>query len=420
VDGSRVFFTTIAPLTGEVEPGVVEAAANNLYMATIGCPGTVPSDPQSCEASQREVTSLVRVSRPRLAGGPAEMQGVVSVAADGSRVYFVAHGVLGEAPNAQGQSPIRGADNLYVYNSGSHSVAFVADLCSGPARSGAQEDPHCPHGLQEGLADASMLWRNSGPEAQSTRSGAFLVFASYGRLLPGDTDDAKDLYRYDAETGGLERISTGEAGYHANGNDSTFSADIGPFGLAAENLHSNMGRGAISEDGSRIVFSTAEQLSPKAHNTGRLNVYEWHEGSVSLVSTGTAEEDDVQPSITPSGNDIFFDTSQGLVPQDTDGLRDVYDARLNGGFPEAPTAPQRCEGEACYGPLTNPAPLLVPGSVSQAPGETLAAPVEKRAVSVKKAKPKKRKHRGRRRTKRRGASSRHTGRAFQASGRSGR
>ena len=39
--------------------------------------------------------------------------------------------------------------------------------------------------------------------------------------------------------------------------------------------------------------------------------------------------------------------------------------------PPAPTQP--CSGDACQGPLSNPTPLLVPGSVSQASGENLAA-----------------------------------------------
>ena len=42
------------------------------------------------------------------------------------------------------------------------------------------------------------------------------------------------------------------------------------------------------------------------------------------------------------------------------------------GFPQAPAAAQPCSGDACQGPLTNPAPLLIPGSVSQVPGENLA------------------------------------------------
>jgi hypothetical protein len=78
--------------------------------------------------------------------------------------------------------------------------------------------------------------------------------------------------------------------------------------------------------------------------------------------------------IASSGRDVFFATTQGLVPSDTDGQMDVYDARHLGGFPPAPVEAEPCSGDACQGPLTNPAPLLIPGSVSQAPGENLPPP----------------------------------------------
>lgn len=112
---------------------------------------------------------------------------------------------------------------------------------------------------------------------------------------------------------------------------------------------------------------------------------------MSLVSTGSDKEPIKDVAISPSGRDVFFTTSEGLVPQDTDGAPDVYDARLGGGFPQQP-APrlQSCAGDACQGPLTNPAPLLVPSSVSQAPGENLSAtPLKSKAK--KKPKPTKKK-----------------------------
>ena len=142
-------------------------------------------------------------------------------------------------------------------------------------------------------------------------------------------------------------------------------------------------RRAVSEDGSRIVFMTAEPLSSRATN-GLVNVYEWHEGAVSLVSCGCSPEPDSEAVITPSGRDLFFVTSAGLVTGDTDGAPDIYDARIGGGFPVSEAPVERCEGDACQGPLTNPAPLLVPGSAVQAPGEN-AAPAP--AVVGVKAKP---------------------------------
>ena len=398
-DGSRVFFTTTAPLTGGGGVG-----GNDLYMATIGCPGVEPlSTVPPCEVAQREVTSLTQVSKDPNASGAAEVQGVVNTSANGERIYYVARGVLTGEPNGDcgqpvpceeglggvsGCCPKLGADNLYVYNSVTGTNSFVAELCSGPARSGVDEDVYCPRDLTEDGGDRELLWSRGLPEAQSTQDGAFLVFCSYGQLVAGDTDSAKDVYRYDAQTGVLERVSIGVKGHDANGNNDAFDANIAlgeSFGSGQETvyLQHELTTRAISEDGSRIVFDTAEPLSPAATN-GRVDIYEWDEGNVSLISSGTSEEDDIEAMITPSGRDVMFLTSQGLVRADTDGLPDIYDARIGGGFPEPPAPLQPCSGDACQGPLTNPAPLLVPGSVSQAPGGNFSEPTAKTVVKPKK------------------------------------
>jgi hypothetical protein len=228
------------------------------------------------------------------------------------------------------------------------------------------------------------------------------VFSSYGQLVTSgrqaDTDNASDVYRYDAESGVLDRVSVGEAGYHSNGNGSDNVREN-----ADATIRARAGR-AVSEDGSRIVFTSAEPLSSSVSN-GLVNAYEWHkqpgssEGRVSLVSTGSDEEGVSDVVITPSGGDVFFVTAQGLVGQDTDGAPDVYDAHICTPsapcFPSPPSEPEPCSGDACQGPLTNPAPLLVPGSVSRAPGENLVQPAKakpkKKKPTKKKARKKKRK-----------------------------
>lgn len=438
VDGSRVFFTTTAPLTGGSE-----AQGRNLYMATIGCPAAEPS----CEAGGREVTSLAKVSAGSRPGEAAEVQGVLSVASDGSHVYFVAHGVLGEGANAEGHAPVSGADNLYVYEGASGGVpgkvVFVADLCSGPELSGTVEDVRCPSTLESSsftqARNDTGLW-GPGPEAQTNscpqasagcEAGRFLVFSTYAELLKNDTDTGRDVYRYDAVAGTLERVSVGEGGADANGNDNAFDASIaaGHMGYGAYNyLEYEMSSRAISENGSRIVFSTAAPLSPDATNH-LANVYEWHkepgwsEGRVSIVSSGSSDQPSTGAVISPSGRDLFFITSQGLVPQDTDGQGDIYDARLAGGFAPLPAERERCEGDACQGALTNPSPLLVPGSVSQAPGENLA-PVSEPVVKTEKTKVKRtKKTKAKRKVRRKGRQGKalgRPGRASRAAGRSAR
>lgn len=383
-DGSRVFFTTSARLSGEDGD-----AGSDLYMANVGCPGGKGGE---CAVAEREVVSLVQVSHDP-AGGVAEVQGVVRVASDGSRVYFVAHGVLGVGANAEGQIPVNGAENLYVYDARAGSVVFVADLCSGPVSSGSVVDGRCPTTLDTGVSNDTRLWSGGG-EVQSTPDGRFLVFSSFARLSRGDTDTAKDVYRYDAQTGVLDRVSLGVAGSEANGNNSLFDATIPIDGIPGGSVFQEyeLGTRAISGDGSRIVFRTAGPLSPGAVN-GLVNVYEWHkeagvgEGVVSLVSSGSSLTSDFYATISPSGRDVFFGTTAGLVQQDTEEDPDIYDARLGGGFAPVPVSRQPCSGDACQGPLTNPAPLLVPGSVPQAPGGNLAAPVK---AKVKKKTRKKR------------------------------
>ena len=417
-DGSRVYFT--APLAAGQAPLVPGAtdSSNNLYLASIGCPQSKPE----CAPAEREVTSLTEASHDPNPGEAAEVQGTVRVAPDGSRVYFVARGILSSAANVEGAVAVRGADNLYVYDSVSGQTAFIGDLCSGFGLSGVATDVHCPsetktdEGLWGSGNGSESGGEPDGSEAQTAgKDGRFLVFASVAQLASKDTDTVRDVYRFDAVTGELDRVSHGEAGADANGNNDAFDAQIayGHYGGAVRFQHELDSR-AISEDGSRIVFRTKEPLSPGASN-GQMNVYEWHkepgssgEGDVSLISTGTGAGPVEDVVISPSGRDVFFVTSQGLMPQDTDGVPDIYDARLGGGFRAAAAPAQPCSGDACQGPLTNPAPLLVPGSVSQAPGENVPTPstVKLKPKVKKAAKRKKKKKIARRRAKAKKASGR--------------
>jgi hypothetical protein len=413
-DGSTVFFSTAAQLVaGDTD------TSQNLYMARIGC----PPDEEPCPISSREVTSLVRVSQSPIAGEQAAVQGVVRVAPDGAHAYFVARGILSSEAGPEGRLPLREADNLYAYDAATGRVAFVGDLCSGPLQSGAVEDVGCPASLsigverndaslwaqqsEDGEAQVNVCGRPSASECVGEReTGRFLVFSTFGRLLRHDTDNAKDVYRYDTRTGSLVRVSSGEESADGNGNcndsagesncDATIVPRVRQGNTEFLKTEHEMNDRSISEDGSRIVFSTAAPLSAGATN-GVADVYEWHgasgeaaEGSVSMVSSGVSPAPDLDPVIDSSGRDIFFITTSGLVSQDTDGLYDVYDARLGGGFAVQSLGPERCEGEGCYGPLTNPAPLLVPGSVPQAPGGNLTASA-KPAIKAKKAKPKRKK-----------------------------
>jgi hypothetical protein len=113
----------------------------------------------------------------------------------------------------------------------------------------------------------------------------------------------------------------------------------------------------MTDDGSAVVFETKEALS-LADTDGVTDVYQWHEGHVSLISNGGGSS----PWITSSGRDIFFRTTVPLTAGDSGTEADIYDARVEGGFPATTSAP--CSGEACQGP-----PALPP----QPPGTSASA-----------------------------------------------
>jgi hypothetical protein len=337
-DGSKAFFTTNQPLLGE-------DTSTNLYEYDFRAAGS-------------------KVKRLSVGGAAAQVQGVSRVCEDGSHVYFVAAGVLTTQPNAERRVAEGGADNLYLYERDASfpngGIKFVATLSEGDSEdwSGRDERP-----------------------VQATPDGRFLVFASRAHLTPDDTssEGLAQLFEYDAATGSLTRISIGHDGYNANGNIE-IEADVPsilPPGFA-EVSSSTFATNAktVSDDGAYVFFQSNERLAPQALSgdpnstgVGHPNVYEYHAGNVDLVSDGqdTATVDG-EPGVqlhgtTSSGSDVFFTTSDALVPQDGDTEQDLYDARIDGGFAPPPAA-AACAGEDCQGPPSAPPALLTAGSAT--------------------------------------------------------
>ena len=84
---------------------------------------------------------------------------------------------------------------------------------------------------------------------------------------------------------------------------------------------------ANSEDGLRAFFRTAARLTPDDVDR-EFDIFERVGGDTRLVTTGPTTTPDVYPrfaGISPDGMHAFFETSERLVPQDTDWREDVYD-----------------------------------------------------------------------------------------------
>jgi hypothetical protein len=306
------------------------------------------------------------------------VQGVARVSGDGSHVYFVAEGVLTEGPNTEGREPVDGEDNLYVFERDAAypagHVAFIADLCSGKEESGSISGvKQCPSSEGD-----SQDWTAFAAPVQTTPEGRFLVFQSVADLTPGDESERSQIFEYDAATEELVRISAGRPGYegeastHASSIPTQFySGHVSPA-AAATSL-------AVSGDGSTVVFSSAGALTKEAERAAEAHaesVYEYRstgtigDGKVYLVSDGTNAQSAQAVGLDASGQYVFFETADPLVPQDTDTQFDIYDARADGGFP-APVSPVGCEGEACQGlPFAQPS-FGVAGSVTESAGGNL-------------------------------------------------
>lgn len=105
----------------------------------------------------------------------------------------------------------------------------------------------------------------------------------------------------------------------------------------------------LSNEG-RIYFTSTAALVPEDVN-GVADVYEYDgpTGKTSLLSSGTGSQPSEFADASASGDDVFFVTRQQLVPTDNDEYADLYDARVGGGFEEAQPPSSPCLGEACQG-----------------------------------------------------------------------
>jgi hypothetical protein len=305
----------------------------------------------------------------------ANVQGVLAMSVEEGRpfrVYFAARGRITTAANELGQQPSAAGNNLYLYERSadgtSSRIVFVTTLSSGDAG----------------------LWGAFGRPSDVADDGRVLILPSPARLTADDTDDATDLYRYDASSSALRRVSTAELG--SDGGNGNFPVIQGAYkGFGADGTVSTGLRG-ISADGSVVVFGTREALSPRDIN-GTDDVYRWRDGVVSLVTDGQGPEAgivSIKPNfgVSHDGRSVVFSTQQRLLPADGDGVTDVYAARVDGGFLDTTVAPEECHDDDCQGATSPPPPIpRLGGSVDfVGPGNPVVPKPVRPSVSVKKLK----------------------------------
>jgi len=314
-DGSKVLFRSGSQLTNDATAG------GGMYEYDFESHALRFLTPDATDANGAEVPS----------------NAVVGASDDGSRIYFVANGKL-EGPGLGGKGTT-GQPNLYLYEpktpagvANPEPLRFVATLSASDQ-------------LTENLEGV--------PNVRVTADGRYIVVVSHAKLTSYENGGYAEIYRYDAEatTKPLLCVSCDPGSEPPVADASLNRLPFGPPTYLKVSSSVFSPSRNISADGSMVFFETAEPLLPQAVN-GKVNVYEWHNGQLALISDGSGPENAHIYDVSASGSDVFFTTYDKLTPQDGDGALDVYDARIGGGLPAPPPPAPRCSSEEeCRGAL---------------------------------------------------------------------
>jgi hypothetical protein len=363
-------------------------AGGNLYLRENA--GQPPTASGACSEAEPERACTVQVDASRGAGNSGG--GVFQYAsADGSRVFFT-----DESQLAFPSSAAPGKPDLYEYDVESHVIADrtvdaseAADVLgfSGAAEDGsrlyfvakgaltgtqrsadgetAQAGQPNLYLLEDGaltfiaaldpISDRSAWGLESvpKPEQESTLAtrtspdGRFFSFNSV-RGLTGGPSGVRRIFIFDAANPSLACASCLPGGGAPSGPSEIPS----PIKTAEIEASDYLPRGLT--DNGQLFFTTTQALLP-ADTDEVADVYEYHEGELHLISAGGGAGPSYFFDASLGGGDVFFATTDGLVRSDTDNAMSLYDARAGGGFVEPPVPASPCAaGESCRSPGSGP------------------------------------------------------------------
>jgi hypothetical protein len=313
-------------------------------------------------------------------------------------------GVLGEIPGAsEDASYVYFVSNAALQNNGVVVPGAQPGGCDSGSRAGVTCNLYVRHDgtvrlVAELSGEDSYDWGNILPHlgARVAPDGRWLEFMSDRSLTGYDNRDSVtgnpdvEVYLYDASGNGGEGVvvcaSCDPTGARPHGVSPSLRSLTGAGWVLGERrgvaasvpgwiAYTNAGKEALYQsrylsDSGRLFFNSSDALVPQDSN-GTGDVYEYEptgvgdcttsnttfvtvsNGCVGLISSGTSKQESGFLDASENGNDVFFLTYAQLSHRDTDSILDVYDARVGGRFPEAPSPPV-CEGDACQSPVRAP------------------------------------------------------------------
>lgn len=355
LDGSRIFWTASEFIVG---PGKIYVRIDG--QTTVPVSEAVSSAPArfwsaSLDGSKAIFTIGESLYTFDVASEQADLiassvTGVVGASEDAASVYFTATGSLADGATA-------GQPNVYLWRAG--TLKFIATV--------TEEDALSNINKNISINNIEPLHRSS----RVTPDGTHLAFMSTASLTGYDNTDANtgqpssEVYLYDAANDELVCVSCNPSGVRPEGRP--YLLRRVPTGLWVSAkiptwTNQNYAPRVLSDDGRRLFFESYGALVPRDTN-GEQDVYQWEksgsgdcdrpDGCLSLISTGESVSPSSFVDASPSGDDVFFSTARNLSPGDA-GLVDIYDARVNGGFPLPAAPPPACEGDACQAPPISP------------------------------------------------------------------
>jgi hypothetical protein len=289
----------------------------------------------------------------------------VNISADGTVVYFVSPTAIGGTANPSSVKPVKGAENLYRSDEG--GVSFVGTVTERDVVGVKENYPVGGLGLWlEAMGNGGVLSGSIAIDpSRTTPDGNVLLFESRAVLDGYDPEGHAEVYRYDFTGDTLDCLSCNPTLAPAT-SDASLQSILQSLpalgGQQALSIFSNLPN--LIPDGRRVFFQSLEALVPD-DTDGLQDVYEWEAqgvgsctkggGCISLISSGQSMRINYLFAISDSGNDVFVRTSDLLLPSDLEETPSIYDARVDGGFAEEPQSPLRTT------PLSPQPTLVTPG-----------------------------------------------------------
>jgi hypothetical protein len=351
--------------------------------------GTAQGDLYRFDAESGESTLIAR-----------KTLGVAGMSEDLSRVYFVSEKALDGAA-------VAGKPNLYLGQEDEEegeADTFIATLSKIDAvipsiGEGAEQIPS--------VTARKPIYHAAGVSPD----GGAVTFISTASLSGYDNTDLNngradsEVYLYEAGSAGPVCISCNPSGARPQGRVVSLRGNVSGFlPIAATlTLPTTMLHAAryLSADGNRVFFNSFDPLLPRDTNNAT-DVYMWERaaskaecaslgaelyvpsatGCISLISSGESPQDSEFLDASVNGDDAFFLTNAGLLPQDP-GLFDIYDARVGGGQPPPGTPLPDCQGETCKAPITAPNDQTPASSTFRGKGNVASGPTRRRCAKGK-------------------------------------